>query len=52
MPWKKFEKKPYEPPTGAAKTYGAVTLIPDRSIIDRIARGFIDALYEKGLRST
>jgi len=47
-----IRKKPYEPPTGAAKTYGAATLIPDRSIIDRIARGFIDALYEKGLRST
>jgi len=40
-----IRKQPNAPPTGAAKTYGAATSIPDRSIIDRIARGFIDTLY-------
>jgi sphinganine-1-phosphate aldolase len=40
-----IRKQPFAPPTGQAKTYGAATSIPDRSIIDRIARGFIDTLY-------
>jgi len=40
-----IRKQPYAPATGAAKTYGTSTTIPDRSIIDRIARGFLDALY-------
>jgi len=40
-----IRKQPHAPPTGAAKTYGTATTIPDRSIIDRIARGFLDKLY-------
>jgi len=38
-------KEPNSPPTEAARTYGAATAMPDRNIIDRLARGFIDALY-------
>eukprot|EP01124_Arcella_intermedia_P035124 TRINITY_DN8866_c0_g1_i1.p1 TRINITY_DN8866_c0_g1~~TRINITY_DN8866_c0_g1_i1.p1 ORF type:complete len:555 (+),score=76.72 TRINITY_DN8866_c0_g1_i1:156-1667(+) len=41
-----IRREPFAPPTGAAKTYGAATSIPDRNLIDRLARGAIDLMYK------
>lgn len=38
-------KNPKEKASGSAAIYGMSAAIPDRSLIDRIARGYIDTMY-------
>eukprot|EP01123_Difflugia_compressa_P016165 TRINITY_DN972_c1_g1_i1.p1 TRINITY_DN972_c1_g1~~TRINITY_DN972_c1_g1_i1.p1 ORF type:complete len:554 (-),score=91.42 TRINITY_DN972_c1_g1_i1:15-1445(-) len=42
---KQIRTEPHAPPTTSAKTYGAATTMPDRSLIDRLSRGFLDTMY-------
>lgn len=38
-------KTPSQPATGSAAMYGVAASIPDRTIIQDITKGFVDALY-------
>jgi len=36
---------PSAPANNEAKFYGTASTVPDRSIVDRVARGYVDAMY-------
>jgi sphinganine-1-phosphate aldolase len=39
-------KTPSKPAEGSAAIYGLAQALPDRSLVDQIARGYVDLLYE------